>query len=82
VQIIRIIGGASGKTQKLNVEEQDLDQNLLKWLRLQGITIASSCDGEGVCKKCSIQNDWLTCKLTLRDLFKYQPDGKVFVPYL
>ncbi len=80
--MIEIIGLASKTQKKLDVSPRDMDANLLKWLRAQGVTIASSCDGEGVCKKCVIQNDWLTCKLTLKEFLERQPDGKIFVGYL
>lgn len=55
---------------------------MLHFLRSHGITIASSCDGEGVCKKCGIQNGWLTCELTLEEFLKRQPDGIIEVDYL
>ncbi len=79
---IKIKGLASGKTQNLTARPEDLEENLLKWLRGKGITIASSCDGEGVCKKCVIQNDWLTCKLTLKDFLETEPSGEIRVSYL
>jgi Na+-transporting NADH:ubiquinone oxidoreductase subunit NqrF len=79
---VTIVGMASGKRQHLQVPTSDLKENLLKWLRTQNITIASSCDGEGVCKKCVIQNDWLTCQLTLEEFLQHQPDGLIYVAYL
>lgn len=80
--MIEIVGLASGISRFLECKNDDLDQNLLEWLRKNSITIASSCDGEGVCKKCSIQNDWPTCELTLKTFLERQPDGKIFVGYL
>lgn len=82
MSVITIVGMASNTTKTLDVTPADLEEILLYWLRGKGITIASSCDGEGVCKKCSIQNGWLTCELTLETFFKRQPDGKIFVGYL
>lgn len=79
---IEVHGTASGKIYPINYEEQDLDDLLLFFLRRKGITIASSCDGEGVCKRCDIQNGWLTCRLTLQKLLELSPDGKIFVSYL
>lgn len=55
---------------------------MLQWLRKNNVTIASSCDGEGVCKKCKIQNDWLTCELSVEEFLKRQPDGMIKVSYL
>lgn len=82
MQIIEVVGLASGTSRKLEAPDSELDQLLLFWLRSKGVTIASSCDGEGVCKKCTVQNGWLTCELTLEIFLKRQPDGKIFVGYL
>jgi len=76
------MGLASGKSQSLSYQMEDLQLDMLTWLRSKGITVASSCDGEGVCKKCSIQNGWLTCELTLEEFLKRQPDGKIEISYL
>lgn len=80
--VITIVGLASNTTRELSVKPHDLSENLLHWLRKNGVTIASSCDGEGVCKKCSIQNDWLSCTLTLKQFLERQFDGKILVSYL
>jgi Na+-transporting NADH:ubiquinone oxidoreductase subunit NqrF len=82
MSVIQIMGLASNSSSEIHYRDLDLDKNLLRFLREKGITIASSCDGEGVCKKCSIQNDWLTCKLTLKTFLERQNDGKIFVSYL
>jgi hypothetical protein len=79
---ITIVGTASGRKQFLELSPLEMSDNLMDWLRKKNITIASSCDGEGVCKKCVIQNDWLTCQLTLEEFLQRQPDGLVFVSYL
>lgn len=79
---IEVIGTASGKSRFIDYEASETDELLLFFLRKKGITIASSCDGEGVCKRCDIQNGWLTCRLTLEDFLQRQPDGKIFVGYL
>jgi Na+-transporting NADH:ubiquinone oxidoreductase subunit NqrF len=82
LQIIEVIGLASGRVIEIVLNESDLQKDLLSWLRSRGITIASSCDGQAVCKKCCIQNDWLTCVLTLEEFLKRQPDRKIIVSYL
>lgn len=82
MSVIEIVGLASQTSRSIEYSEQDLDTILLDWLRSRDVTIASSCDGEGVCKKCSIQNGWLTCELTLKSFLERQPDGKIFVGYL
>ena len=79
---IEVLGLASGRSSFIDYSDSDLGVLLLHFLRRKGITIASSCDGEGVCKRCDIQNGWLTCRLTLKDFLLRQPDGKVCVGYL
>ena len=80
--MIEVYGKASGTSRFLEYQSEELDQNLLDWLRSRGVTIASSCDGEGVCKKCGIQNGWLTCELTLKTFFEREPSKKILVDYL
>ncbi len=79
---IKVKGLASGRVYPVEALEGDYPKNLLDWLREKKFTIASSCGGEGVCKKCSIQNDWLTCELTLKEFLERQPDGIIEVAYL
>ncbi len=81
---MRIIvrGLASGRDKELEIPQDDYGEILLFWLRKNGIPIASSCDGEGVCKKCGIQNGWLTCELTWESFFKLSQDKIIEVSYL
>jgi Na+-transporting NADH:ubiquinone oxidoreductase subunit NqrF len=79
---IEIKGKASGRSEFISYDDLDLTEVLLTFLRKKGITIASSCDGEGVCKKCAIQNDWLTCEMTLKEFLQRQPNGQITVGYL
>lgn len=52
---IRIYGRASQKfITEFYVTEEDCEVDLLTFLRGKEIPIASSCFGEGVCKKCQI----------------------------
>lgn len=80
--MIELKGLASGTSRFLEYEESDLETDLLTWLRSKEVTVASSCDGEGICKKCVIQNGWLTCELTLREFLKLQEDGVILISYL
>jgi len=79
---ITVEGKASGRSYPISFSPDDLGRNLMYFLKSNGITIASSCDGEGVCQKCAIQEQWLSCQLTLKEFLQRQPDGKVFVGYL
>jgi Na+-transporting NADH:ubiquinone oxidoreductase subunit NqrF len=80
--LIEVRGLASGTSRFLQYSTIDLDRNLLYWLRANGITIASSCDGEGVCKKCVIQSDWMTCMMTVKDFIERERRAVVEVNYL
>lgn len=80
--MIEIVGLASKTSQFIEFQESDLGVDLLTWLRSKKVTIASSCDGEGVCKKCNIQNGWLTCQLSLKAFLELCPDGKILISYL
>lgn len=79
---IEVKGLASGTSRFLSVAPQDLKEILLYWLRKNQVTIASSCDGEGICRKCVIQNEWLTCELTLEEFLKREPTGLIKITYL
>jgi len=79
---IEVVGKASGRSTFIQYSATDLSRILMVFLRENGITIASSCAGEGVCKKCSIQEEWLSCMMTLEEFLQRQSDGKVFVGYL
>lgn len=81
MQVI-VKGLASGRLTPVTYLHTDLDKDLLHFLRANGVTIASSCDGEGVCKKCVIQNGWLTCRLTVREFLARCPDTIIEVAYL
>jgi ferredoxin len=81
MQII-LHGLASGRSQIIEVQSLDLNKTLLDFLRERDVPIASSCAGEGVCKKCVIQNEWLTCMMTVEQFLKNQADGVVHVSYL
>lgn len=80
--VIEVIGKASGTSRLLEFKDSDLDSDLLTLLRSKGLTIASSCDGEGVCKKCVIQDDMLTCMITLKEFLERVPEGKIYITYL
>ncbi len=79
---VTVRGLASGRLTFVAYEKEDLQKDLLHFLLEKGITIASSCDGEGVCKKCGIQNGWLTCQVTLGEFLERQPDSVIDVSYL
>lgn len=81
MQII-IRGLASGTERKIPLSENEVSENLLNWLRKNEVLMASSCSGKGVCKKCVIQNDWVTCELTVKEFLDREPTGIIEVSYL
>jgi uncharacterized 2Fe-2S/4Fe-4S cluster protein (DUF4445 family) len=80
---IKITGLASGKIIKiLSIEKIPDNTTLMYYLTSQGIPIASSCNGEGVCSKCNINNNLLSCQISLKDFIKLHPDPEIFISYL
>lgn len=79
--VIQVQGGASGKTVgQWNVT--DPTDNLMGFLRAHGVPIASSCGGDGVCRKCVVNGDLLSCQLSLGAFLQQYPEGVVEVGYL
>lgn len=77
-RIIKIFGNASKSLIKefnLNNHSQP-DMNLMDFLRKNSIPIASSCAGEGICKKCGVlieEQQILSCLITLEQIFEKAP---------
>lgn len=73
---LKVLGKASNKTLLTLELENDLNSDQIKSdlmtvLREKGINIASSCYGEGVCKKCIItleNNEELSCQVKVEQL--------------
>lgn len=62
---VNIWGKASNKLIcSKKVSNDEVNENALVWLRNQNIPIASSCNGDGVCKKCVINNNvcYISCR--------------------
>lgn len=82
-----IYGGASQTViQTFQVLEKDLNNTtLLDFLMAHKIPVASSCLGEGVCKKCGVMikgEKILTCQLTISDLFLNSASETISFSYL
>lgn len=80
--IIEVVGLASKTIRSFEIKPDEGEENLLQWLRRHGITVASSCDGAGICRKCIIQNDLATCEVTVNSFLQQFPDGRIFISYL
>ena len=80
---IIVWGKASNKAiLEKEIPSDELRQNTLSWLRNHKIPVASSCDGDGVCKKCVINNSILSCKSILGDLLTKADEILVEISYL
>ncbi len=75
-------GQASGKTLFSTKEVFPKDTNLLDYLRKKGIPVASSCYGDGVCKKCVVilnGKNVLSCEISSQNLFMTHLDKIVII---
>lgn len=80
---IKIKGLASGKVIKnINIEEPIQEISLMDFLLAYGIPIASSCQGQGVCSKCTINNNLLSCQISLKNFLKLSPCQEISISYL
>lgn len=69
-----VYGLASKKTiLELEVSYRDYEFTLMDLLLKNGIPVASSCGGDGICKKCTVTINGekeLSCQKTVRNLFR------------
>ncbi|MBP9681630.1 MAG: hypothetical protein KBD76_09510 [Bacteriovorax sp.] len=83
-QVLIVKGLASGKIRGTfpidHLKSHEL--SLMEFLLEQKITIASSCLGKGQCKKCLINQNILSCQISLKDFIQNQDQAIVEVSYL
>lgn len=78
---IEVRGLASGSTVgRWPVDDPQV--NLMEFLRSKGVPVASSCGGDGVCRKCVVNGDLLSCQLSVGAFLKLYPDGVITLSYL
>lgn len=71
---IEVIGLASGKLVKtIEVQHEHEQMSLMDFLRAHKIPVASSCFGEGVCRRCKVNQGLLSCQIKMIDYLKTQP---------
>ena len=82
--LIKIYGSASKKllmTHKLTLK--DLEGNLMGFLRNLNFPIASSCQGDGVCRLCVVNEKVISCQVLVKDLPENEEGRrKVTISYL
>ena len=67
--IIEIYGMASKKLLiDYKLSPNDLDKNLMSFLQSFGLPIASSCQGDGICRLCVVNESVISCKTLVKDL--------------
>lgn len=74
-----IIKGIASSSQvaSLTPTDDELDLTLMEFLRAHKIPVASSCFGEGICRKCVVKSgevEFLSCLITVKTfLLEYEP---------
>lgn len=68
-----VFGQASQRTiLTLEISYRDYESTLMDLLLKNGIPVASSCGGDGICHKCTVTINGqkeLSCQKSIRDLF-------------
>jgi Na+-transporting NADH:ubiquinone oxidoreductase subunit NqrF len=78
-----VFGKASNNIiANIKVDEiNDVNKTLMFVLLLNKITIASSCNGEGKCQKCLVNNNVLSCQISVNN-FINNFGNKIEINYL
>lgn len=79
---VKVKGQASNRTYTIECSQQDLEKKLMFFLQENNLPIASSCSGKNVCRKCVINNDVLSCQISLQDWLKQRKNEEIKVGYL
>lgn len=56
--------------------------SLMEFLRSKKIPIASSCFGEGVCRRCKVNEGLLTCQVSVYEFLTQSPNTPLLIDYL
>ncbi|MBL7666018.1 MAG: hypothetical protein JNM93_12860 [Bacteriovoracaceae bacterium] len=79
--MIKVMGKASGKCVRILDCPTPIPKiSLMAFLHSHSVRIASSCLGEGVCQKCMVNGDLVSCQISLEDFVALKED--VVVEYL
>jgi Na+-transporting NADH:ubiquinone oxidoreductase subunit NqrF len=80
---LTIRGDASCKIIKIiNIEVINTKISLMDFLISENLPIASSCKGEGVCQKCTVNDRLVSCQISLQAFLQLDPAPIVSVSYL
>ncbi len=78
---LKVRGGASGR-ELGPWPVENTEEKLMSFLQGHGLPVASSCDGEGVCRKCVVNGELLSCQVTVGEFLRLHPDGTVVLSYV
>lgn len=67
VNLIVIVGIASGKNNTLSIYPSDQNKTMLDFLTQKKLPIASSCSGRAICRKCITHDGLLLCQYKVRE---------------
>lgn len=71
---LSILGLASNTLVKeLTIQTEDFDLTVMEYLRANNIPVASSCYGEGICRKCVVklgEIEELSCLISVKKLLE------------
>ncbi len=82
MQKVIIFGQASGKEiRTILLREEDFDKTILEFLQQHKVPVASSCMGEGICKKCIINENMLSCFKLVKDILEWK-EAIIYISYL
>jgi Na+-transporting NADH:ubiquinone oxidoreductase subunit NqrF len=77
---LTVRGLASNQTYSLIVKPEEKKLTLMNFLINHNFRIASSCSGEGVCKKCVVNKQIVSCQIKVEDFLKQ--NDSVEIDYL
>lgn len=81
VNLIDIIGIASGKNNTVRIYPSDHNKTMLDFLTQKKLPIASSCSGRAICRKCITQDGLLLCQYKVSEYISKFGD-QVMIDYL
>ena len=72
MRFLKITGRAS-KSEVAEIQVEEADEILMFFLMKHNLPIASSCAGDGVCKKCALSDGRLSCQMSVEEALSNGP---------
>lgn len=81
--LIEIYGGASKKLlRRVSLKEEDKKENLMRYIKKLGFPLASSCDGDGICHLCIVNEALISCQMIVEEVPTKHNVKKITISYL